>query len=55
MDSKQKFNPLKILYRGNVSAENNKPHGFGVLFQFGDVYIGGFHNGYKHGWGILKC
>ena len=55
MDSKQKFNPLKILYRGNVSAENNKPHGFGVLFQFGDVYVGGFHNGYKHGWGILKC
>ena len=43
-----------ILYRGNVNRRR-KPHGFGVYFYFGDVFIGNFRNGRKHGYGIWKC
>ena len=43
----------KILFRGNL--KDNKPEGFGIYYYFGDVYIGKFLNGYKHGYGILKC
>ena len=43
----------KTLFRGNL--KNNKPDGFGIHFSFDDVYIGNFRNGYKHGYGILKC
>lgn len=43
----------KILFRGKLN--NEKPNGFGILFQFGDVYIGKMKNGYKHGYGIWKC
>lgn len=43
-----------ILYRGNTNTKM-KPHGFGVYFYFGDVYLGNFRNGRKHGYGIWKC
>lgn len=43
----------KILFRGKL--KKGKPDGFGILFQFGDIYIGTMRNGYKHGYGIWKC
>ena len=43
----------KVLFRGRL--KKGKPDGFGILFQYGDIYIGSMKNGYKHGYGILKC
>ena len=43
----------KVLFRGRL--KKGKPDGFGILFQYGDIYIGTMKNGYKHGYGILKC
>ena len=43
----------KILFRGHL--KNDQPEGFGIYYSFGDVYLGTFRRGYKHGYGILKC
>ena len=53
--SKQKYNRYKILYRGHVDTSKTKPHGFGVLLFRNDIYVGGFENGKKDGYGIWKC
>lgn len=43
----------KILFRGYL--KNGKAEGFGIMYNFGDLYIGSFKNGLKHGYGIWKC
>ncbi len=45
---------FSIMYRGNYNSEMY-PHGFGICYKFGDVYVGGMKHGYRHGYGILKC
>lgn len=45
---------FSIMYRGNYNSEMY-PHGFGICYKFGDVYLGGMKHGYRHGYGILKC
>lgn len=43
----------KVLFRG--ALKKGKPDGFGILYQYGDIYIGSMKNGYKNGYGIWRC
>ena len=45
---------FKVLYRGQTN-QYEQPHGFGISYKHGDVYVGSFYKGYHHGYGILKC
>ena len=50
--SRYRYSNSKLdVYEGQIT--NNKPHIYGsMIYSNGDVYVGAWSNGRKHGWGI---